>query len=79
MSKPRPDLRLAVDIGNTNTVIGLFDGSEIKHRWRLATRKDTTVDEIAISLHGLMRHMLRHGQTCVSWTPSPSPPGIWWT
>ncbi len=49
------DLRLAVDIGNTNTVIGLFDGSAIKHRWRLATRKDTTVDEIAISLHGLMR------------------------
>jgi type III pantothenate kinase len=55
LSKPRPDLRLAVDIGNTNTVIGLFDGSEIKHRWRLATRKDTTVDEIAISLRGLMR------------------------
>lgn len=62
--------RLVVDIGNTNTVIGLFDGSPaggdavagaprtraaIRHRWRLATRKDTTVDEIAISLHGLMR------------------------
>ncbi|HKP95095.1 MAG TPA: type III pantothenate kinase [Fibrobacteria bacterium] len=49
------DLRLAVDIGNTNTVIGLFDGKSIRHRWRLATRKDTTVDEISISLHGLMR------------------------
>jgi type III pantothenate kinase len=49
------DLRLAVDIGNTNTVIGLFDGRVIRHRWRLATRKDTTVDEISISLHGLIR------------------------
>jgi type III pantothenate kinase len=48
------DLRLAVDIGNTNTVIGLFDGSAVKHRWRLATRKDTTVDEIAMWLRGLM-------------------------
>jgi type III pantothenate kinase len=53
--KSRGPLRLAVDIGNTNTVIGLFDGRTIAHRWRLATRKDTTVDEIVISLHGLMR------------------------
>ena len=50
-----PSLRLAVDIGNTNTVIGLFDGRVIKHRWRLVTRRDTTVDEITISLRGLMR------------------------
>ena len=48
MSKPQ-DLRLAVDIGNTNTVIGLFEGSAIKHRWRLATRRDTTVEELVIS------------------------------
>jgi type III pantothenate kinase len=50
------DLRLVVDIGNTNTTIGLFEGSDIKHRWRLATRKDATVDEIAISIHGLLRN-----------------------
>jgi type III pantothenate kinase len=49
------NLRLVVDIGNTNTTVGLFDGKLIKHRWRLATRKDTTVDEISISLRGLMR------------------------
>ena len=55
MPETRADLRLAVDIGNTNTVIGLFAGSRIVHRWRLATRKDATVDEIAISLHGLLR------------------------
>jgi len=55
---------LVVDIGNTNTVIGLFQGASrgkrplrqgILHRWRLATRKDTTVDEITMWLHGLLR------------------------
>lgn len=55
MAAPEHDLRLAVDIGNTNTVIGLFDGGRIIHRWRLATRKDATVDEIAMQLHGLLR------------------------
>jgi len=52
--RPR-DLRLAVDVGNTNTVIGLFDGKRIVRRWRLPTRKDATVDEIALWLRGLLR------------------------
>jgi type III pantothenate kinase len=47
--------RLAIDIGNTNTVLGMFDGGRITHRWRLATRKDTTVDEISWWLRGLLR------------------------
>jgi type III pantothenate kinase len=55
MPEASADLRLAVDIGNTNTVIGLFDGNRIVRRWRLPTRKDTTVDEVALSLHGLLR------------------------
>lgn len=55
MAARKHDLRLAVDIGNTNTVIGLFDDGRIVHRWRLATRKDATVDEIAMQLHGLLR------------------------
>lgn len=49
------NLNLAVDIGNTNTVIGMFEGNTIRRRWRLGTRKDTTVDEISWWLHGLMR------------------------
>lgn len=56
MAKHRKmDLSLAVDIGNTNTVIGMFENGSIRRRWRLATRKDTTVDEITWWLHGLMR------------------------
>ena len=50
-----PTLRLAVDIGNTNTVIGLFEDSRIARRWRLPTRKDTTTDEIALWVRGLFR------------------------
>ena len=46
------DFRLAVDIGNTHTVVGLFQGAKIKQHWRLATRKDTTLDEIAFWLKG---------------------------
>jgi type III pantothenate kinase len=48
------DLRLAVDVGNTQTVIGLFDGDRFLKHWRLATRKDVTVDEIALWLRGLV-------------------------
>lgn len=49
----KKDYRLAVDVGNTQTVLGLFDGPKILKRWRLATRKDITVDEIALALRGL--------------------------
>jgi type III pantothenate kinase len=45
---------LAVDIGNTNTVLGLFRAGKIRRRWRLATRRDYTVDEIAWQLEGLL-------------------------
>src|SRR4051812_5634632 len=53
-AKKALDYRLAVDVGNTQTVMGLFDGAVILKRWRLATRKDITVDEIALWLRGLV-------------------------
>jgi type III pantothenate kinase len=49
-----PDYRLAVDVGNTQTVLGLFEGARILKHWRLATRRDLTVDEITLSLQGLV-------------------------
>ncbi len=51
--KSAEDFRLAVDVGNTHTVLGLFRGVAIRRRWRVATRKDTTVDEIVFWLRGL--------------------------
>jgi len=39
---------LAVDAGNTQTVIGLYDGSELIDHWRIATNADRTSDEHAL-------------------------------
>ena len=36
---------LAIDVGNTHTVLGLFEGSERRAHWRIGTRKDRTDDE----------------------------------
>jgi type III pantothenate kinase len=44
---------LAVDIGNTNTVFGLFDGETLRTDWRFETRVDRTGDEHAALLLGL--------------------------
>ena len=54
-------LLLAVDVGNTNIVIGVFDlekGEEapLEHSWRLATTRERTADEYGLSGLALMRH-----------------------
>ena len=37
---------LAIDVGNTNVVLGLFAGASLERRWRLATWRDRTADEL---------------------------------
>ncbi len=49
----RPML-LAVDIGNTQTHIGAFDGDELVHDWRLGTDPHITSDELAAMLGNLL-------------------------
>jgi type III pantothenate kinase len=44
---------LAIDIGNTHTVLGLFVEADLKADWRVATRKDATADEIGVLLGAL--------------------------
>lgn len=46
---------LAVDVGNTNVVFALFDGREIKGRWRVATDPRRTGDEYAVWLLQLLQ------------------------
>jgi type III pantothenate kinase len=48
------DALLAVDVGNSNTVLGLWHGSALERHWRLTTRRDSTSDEIALSVRGLL-------------------------
>src|ERR1700745_722454 len=45
---------LAIDVGNTNTVLGVFDGDEVVEHWRIATDPARTADEIAVVLRGLL-------------------------
>ena len=37
---------LAVDVGNTQTVLGVFEGSELREHWRIATEAERTADEL---------------------------------
>lgn len=45
---------LTIDVGNTHTVLGLFDGDEIIEHWRVSTDARRTADELAVLLQGLM-------------------------
>jgi type III pantothenate kinase len=39
---------LAIDVGNTNVTIGVFDGDRLAHSWRLAALRERTGDELGI-------------------------------
>ena len=45
---------LAVDVGNTQTVLGLYEGERIVEHWRLATERTRTGDELGVFLGGLL-------------------------
>jgi type III pantothenate kinase len=45
---------LAVDVGNTQTVFGLFDGERLLEHWRVATEDERTADELAALLGRLL-------------------------
>src|SRR3954454_14834014 len=45
---------LPIDVGNTNTVIGCFDGDKLVESWRIKTDSRATADEIALLLRGLL-------------------------
>jgi type III pantothenate kinase len=44
---------LAIDVGNTNTVVGAFEGAALRHHWRLQTNQNRTADEYGILLRQL--------------------------
>ncbi|PDO11076.1 MAG: pantothenate kinase [Candidatus Reconcilbacillus cellulovorans] len=47
---------LAIDVGNTNIVLGLYRGRELLRHWRLGTNRQATADEYGILIHQLFRH-----------------------
>ena len=42
-----------IDIGNSHTVVGLYDGEDLRGQWRLKSDRAMTPDEIAIQFNAL--------------------------
>jgi type III pantothenate kinase len=50
-----PRMLLAVDVGNTQTHVGVFEGTRLVDHWRLATDSEETSDELAVTVSSLLR------------------------
>jgi type III pantothenate kinase len=48
---------LVLDVGNTNTVIGIFDKDVLVHHWRIETSRNKTEDEFGILLKAFFEHV----------------------
>jgi type III pantothenate kinase len=46
---------LAIDVGNTHTVLGLFDGDRLEQSWRVKTDARSTADEMVLTYRGLLQ------------------------
>ena len=44
---------LVIDVGNSNIVLGIYDGETLVRHWRISTDKSRTSDEYGIALHSL--------------------------
>ena len=47
---------LAIDVGNTNITLGLFEGNTLKHHWRVSTDREKTSDEFGILFMSLFQY-----------------------
>lgn len=62
---------LTVDVGNTNTVLGLFDGEELFESYRINTDRRVTADELMLKFRGLLAaHAAPDGVAVCSTVPS---------
>jgi type III pantothenate kinase len=65
---------LAIDVGNTNITLGLYDGERWRRQWRLRTVHDKTVDEYGVYLNSLLHESAASGQVDASILSSVVPP-----
>src|SRR2546427_2687640 len=47
---------LAIDVGNTNIVLGVFEKPKLVQSWRLQTLRERTSDELGLLVEGLFAH-----------------------
>ena len=57
---------LVIDVGNTNTVLGVFEGDTLLHHWRVWTDREKTSDEYGILLRNLYDALANAGIRQVS-------------
>jgi len=61
---------LTIDVGNTNTVLGVFDGEELVHSWRVKTDPRDTADELWLRYRSLIEGYTVTGLAVCSTVPS---------
>lgn len=57
---------LAIDIGNTNITLGLYDGETLGPHWRLATAHERMPDEYGLQLLGLLQQAARKPEDIIA-------------
>ena len=61
---------LTVDVGNTNTVLGIFDGEHLEKSWRVKTDTRTTADEMWLQFSALTSGYTLTGLSICSTVPA---------
>src|SRR6266702_4586503 len=61
---------LAIDIGNTNIVLGVFEGDELVRSWRIKSDARNTADELALAFRGLLGDFKITGISACSTVPA---------
>lgn len=61
---------LTIDVGNTNTVLGLFDGEELIKSWRVKTDPRSTSDEMSLQINALVQGYIISGLSICSTVPA---------
>jgi type III pantothenate kinase len=61
---------LTIDVGNTNTVLGIFEGDKLIKSWRVKTDPRTTADELSLQFHALVSGFTVTGLSICSTVPA---------
>ncbi|HSV67801.1 MAG TPA: type III pantothenate kinase [Mycobacteriales bacterium] len=61
---------LAIDVGNTHTVLGVFEGDKLVESWRIKTDARETADELALTFRGLLHGVQVTGTAACSTVPA---------
>jgi type III pantothenate kinase len=61
---------LTIDVGNTNTVLGLFDGDDLIKSWRVKTDPRSTADEMSLQINALVQGYTISGLSICSTVPA---------